>query len=232
MLSLTQGKFSALFGVSRDNIASYERGTKPKMDFIARVVDYFHITYDDFIGSALDERSLPAVGYYLDDPGVSQVNEPEAGYCPGEGKEEERAPGWQNIPIYDLGPSDSLSSLFGEPQAYQPVDYLAASSLPRCDGGIRVSGDGMAPVVKSGDVVLYKQVHDIRQGTLWGEMYLLSFEVDGEEYVLVKYLHESPNPECVRLVSHNPDYAPKEISFSQIKALALVKMSIRVNSLR
>lgn len=54
---LTQGDFGELFSVSRDNIASYERGSEPKVSFISAIVNYFHISYSDFIHS--DLRAIP-----------------------------------------------------------------------------------------------------------------------------------------------------------------------------
>lgn len=63
-------------------------------------------------------------------------------------------------------------------------------------------------------------------------MYLLSIDIDGEEYVTVKYIQKSDRPDCVRLVSQNPHHADKEIEISRIRAIALVKASIRMNSMR
>lgn len=89
----------------------------------------------------------------------------------------------------------------------------------------------MYPLLKSGDIVLYKQLNDIND-IFWGDMYLLSIDIDGEEYVTVKYIQKSDRPDCVRLVSQNPHHADKEIEISRIRAIALVKASIRMNSMR
>ena len=63
-------------------------------------------------------------------------------------------------------------------------------------------------------------------------MYLLSIDIDGEEYVTVKYIQKSENPGCVKLVSQNPHHADKDIEIGRIRALAFVKASIRMNSIR
>ena len=55
----------------------------------------------------------------------------------------------------------------------------------------------MYPLLKSGDIVLYKQLNDIND-IFWGDMYLLSIDIDGEEYVTVKYIQKSERPDCVR----------------------------------
>ncbi|MGV8139255.1 MAG: helix-turn-helix transcriptional regulator [Mangrovibacterium sp.] len=44
---LTQEAFGKLFNVTRENIASYERGVEPKLSFLITVSDYFQIKMDD-----------------------------------------------------------------------------------------------------------------------------------------------------------------------------------------
>ena len=89
----------------------------------------------------------------------------------------------------------------------------------------------MYPLLKSGDIVLYKQLKDIGD-IFWGDMYLLSIDIDGEEYITVKYIQKSEREGYVKLVSQNPHHANKEVAVDRIRALALVKASIRMNSIR
>ena len=89
----------------------------------------------------------------------------------------------------------------------------------------------MYPLLKSGDIVLYKQLHDL-EDIFWGDMYLLSIDIDGEEYVTIKYIQRSERDGYVRLVSQNQHHAEKEVQMSRIRAIALVKASIRMNSMR
>ena len=79
--------------------------------------------------------------------------------------------------------------------------------------------------------VLYKQLKDIGD-IFWGDMYLLSIDIDGEEYITVKYIQKSEREGYVKLVSQNPHHADKEVAVDRIRALALVKASIRMNSIR
>ncbi|MBR6662552.1 MAG: S24 family peptidase, partial [Alistipes sp.] len=104
-------------------------------------------------------------------------------------------------------------------------------NLPKCDGAIYIVGDSMYPLLKSGDIVLYKQLQDINS-IFWGDMYLLSIDLDGEEYITVKYIQKSEREGYVKLVSQNPHHADKDIEMSRIRAIALVKASIRMNSIR
>ena len=108
---------------------------------------------------------------------------------------------------------------------------LPLQSVPLYDGAIYIVGDSMYPLLKSGDIVLYKQLGDIND-IFWGDMYLLSIDIDGEEYVTVKYIQKSDREGYVKLVSQNPHHADKDVAINRIRAIALVKASIRMNSIR
>ena len=137
----------------------------------------------------------------------------------------------QSVPLYSIEATAGLVPLFEQQSSHTPMNYIHIPNLPKCDGAIYVAGDSMYPLLKSGDIVLYKQLHDLND-IFWGDMYLLSIDIDGEEYVTVKYIQRSEKSGCIRLVSQNPHHADKDIEVSRVRALALVKASIRMNSMR
>ncbi|MBQ2394173.1 MAG: helix-turn-helix domain-containing protein [Alistipes sp.] len=137
----------------------------------------------------------------------------------------------QSVPLYSVEGTAGLVPLFTERQNMKPIDFIHIPNLPKCDGAIYVVGDSMYPLLKSGDIVLYKQLRDL-DDIFWGDMYLLSIDIDGEEYITVKYVQKSENEGCVKLVSQNPHHADKDVAISRIRAIALVKASIRMNSIR
>ena len=135
----------------------------------------------------------------------------------------------QNIPLYELDATAGLVELLSDQARRTPISHIQIPSLPPCDGALYVRGDSMYPLLKSGDIVLYKEVAKNSTCILWGEMYLLSFVVDGESYITIKYIQKAER--FVRLVSHNPHHSPKDIPADSIQALALVKASIRFNTM-
>lgn len=137
----------------------------------------------------------------------------------------------QSVPLYSIEATAGLVPLFEQQELHNPINYIHIPNLPKCDGAIYVAGDSMYPLLKSGDIVLYKQLHDVND-IFWGDMYLLSIDLDGEEYVTVKYIQHSDRKGYIKLVSQNPHHADKEIELSRIRAIALVKASIRMNSMR
>ena len=137
----------------------------------------------------------------------------------------------QSVPLYSIEGTAGLVPLFEQSASFTPINYIHIPNLPKCDGAIYVTGDSMYPLLKSGDIVLYKQIQDLND-VFWGDMYLLSIDIDGEEYVTVKYIQRSDKEGYIRLVSQNPHHADKDIELSRVRAIALVKANIRMNSMR
>ncbi|PIF60058.1 phage repressor protein C with HTH and peptisase S24 domain [Flavobacterium sp. 2] len=137
----------------------------------------------------------------------------------------------QEIPLYDLEAVAGLRELFNSGEPQRVLDTIKIPNLPKCDGAISVTGDSMYPLLKSGDIVLYKETEF--ENIFFGEMYLLSVKLnDWEEYITVKYVQKSDQGgEYVKLVSQNSHHQPKDIHISKISALALIKASIRINTM-
>lgn len=140
--------------------------------------------------------------------------------------------GSQKIPLYDLEAEAGLVPLFETTKKHKILDHISIPGLPKCDGAIKVTGDSMYPLLKSGDIIMYKQINDIANDIFWGEMYLMSVSTDDEEYITVKYIQRSDKgDEWVKLVSQNKHHQDRNVRRDRIKALALVKASIRINSM-
>lgn len=137
----------------------------------------------------------------------------------------------QTVPLYELDATAGLVALFNSSSRQAPVSHIQIPDLPPCDGALYVRGDSMYPLLKSGDIILYKEIASDTRCILWGEMYLLSFVMDGETYITIKYIQRSDDDAHVRLVSQNPHHAPQDIPADSIRALALVKASIRFNTM-
>lgn len=137
----------------------------------------------------------------------------------------------QRVPLYDIEATAGIVSLFTDTFTQVPGCYLSIPDMPPCDGAIRVVGNSMYPIIRAGDIVLFKQIHNIETSIIWGEMYLIAFNIEGDEYLMVKYLKKGSNDNSIMLVSENPAYDPMEIPISSIRALAIVKASVRYNTM-
>lgn len=137
----------------------------------------------------------------------------------------------QQVPLYDINTPNGVTSLFQDSNQ-NPIDFISIPNLPKCDGAIRINGNSMHPIIKSGDIVIYKIMNNIIENIFWGELYLVSLMPDdSEELIMVKWIQKSEKGEdWIKLVSENPQHQPKDILISNIKGLALVKASIRINA--
>ena len=135
----------------------------------------------------------------------------------------------QVVYLYDFEATAGLKALFDN-NKQNIIDTIKIPNLPKCDGAIRIVGDSMYPLLKSGDIILYKQQSTDMNNLLYGEMYLLSYDIDGEDYIVVKYIRKSDKGEpFITLGSENPSHSPRDIDFRRVTALALVKASVRIN---
>ncbi|MCC9063353.1 S24 family peptidase [Flavobacterium piscisymbiosum] len=134
------------------------------------------------------------------------------------------------IPLYNIQTTSGIIDLFGNNEYQTPVDHVSIPTISECDGALYVIGDSMYPVLKSGDIVVYKKVFHLERNIVWGELYLVYINNDGNDFFFTRFLKQSEKESYVQLVAQNPDHQTIEFPISTIKALALVKASIRVNS--
>lgn len=127
----------------------------------------------------------------------------------------------QYIPLYDL---DAFAGLVpANVEEHKPDDLVFVANIPHCDGTMHVKGDSMYPKLESGDIVAYKTTGSRRGGLCFGEIYVIAYIEDGDEYVVVKYLDESDVTGYYTLRSLNPNYAPKDIPRDSVAQLGIVK---------
>ena len=131
--------------------------------------------------------------------------------------------------LYDIDVSAGLSRLFSEDgdrnKAY--LGKISIPNMPKCDGAVKVIGDSMYPLLKSGDIIAYKEVHSI-ESVQYGEIYILQIENDSDVSVVVKYLKKSSEGnDYLNLVSYNKEHDPKDVRKESITALARVILCIR-----
>lgn len=207
--------FADAMGTSESNIRNYRKSTAPKLDFIIKLRDVLEISFD----------------YLLQDEQASNniLAEPKSVYK----LKTDKTIDAQKVPLYDIEATAGVVGLFKNDNGNKkPIDFISIPNLPKCDGAIYVTGDSMYPLLKSGDIIMYKELNNSIESIFFGEMYLLSIDLDGEEYVTVKWIHKSDKgEEYIKIVSQNSHHQPKDVHLNSIKALALIKASIRINSM-
>lgn len=137
----------------------------------------------------------------------------------------------QEVPLYDISAAAGCVMLFQDSNNMIPIDTIKIPNLPKCDGAIFARGDSMYPIIKSGDIILYKVMQGF-ETIIWGEAYIVTYESDGDYYTVVKYVKRSTeNKGNLVLLSQNEHHQSFEIHLSQVKSMALVRASVRYNNM-
>ncbi len=131
----------------------------------------------------------------------------------------------QTVPLYDLQAVAGISSLYVGNET--PTEQIQIQGVPPCNGAIPVIGDSMEPLFTAGDIALYRIVPNRRGGLYFGNIYLIAFDLDGEECITIKYVHESETPGYYRLESENPRHKPREIPASSVRLMGIVQAIVR-----
>lgn len=137
----------------------------------------------------------------------------------------------QEIPLYDISAAAGCVMLFQDSNNMVPIDTIKIPNLAKCDGAVFARGDSMYPIIKSGDIILYKVMQGL-DTIIWGETYIVTYESYGDYYTVVKYVKKSTEHDGnLVLLSQNEHHQPFEIHISQVKSMALVRASVRYNNM-
>ncbi|MFV0311499.1 MAG: helix-turn-helix transcriptional regulator [Dysgonomonas sp.] len=137
----------------------------------------------------------------------------------------------QIIPLYEIEASAGLALLFSNQSQQIPIDHIVLPNAPKCDGAMYIRGDSMYPLLKAGDIACYKTIHNL-DNVIIGEKYILDISNGDDDYLTVKYVQKSEKGDkYFKLVSENKYHADRNIHISTIRALAMVKATIRFETL-
>ena len=141
------------------------------------------------------------------------------------GKSRDTVVSEQSVPLYGVEATAGIMAQ-GDMSDYI-IDHISIPHMPKVDGALVVTGDSMYPIIKSGDIVLYKVFQDFRH-IIYGQMYLVSVIMEGDTLVLVKYVYKVEGADdFILLVSENKHHEPFKVPLSSVRSLALIKGSIR-----
>ena len=207
------------------------KGTDIQAKWLRAVVENYPRYSADWLLTGNGEMIKSSVGYSMPEEAGAMMSDNAINITEYRQRTDDRIVASQGVPLYEIEATAGIVSLFSDYNERHAVNYLTIPDLPPCDGAVHVRGDSMYPLLKSGDIVLYKQIHDV-QKIVWGEMYLVAFTFDEEDYVAVKYIKKVEGaPGDIMLVSYNTHHAALQVPISDVRALALVKASVRYNTM-
>lgn len=138
-------------------------------------------------------------------------------------------PSGKTVPLYDMNTGVGLKTLF-EKGHQHIIDFVTIPHMIKIDGAISITGDNMYPILKSGDIIIFKKVNN-PEYLVPGEIYVLAYELGGDEHCVVTYVNKAKKKGFVELVSYNRHHQSIDIPLRSIRAIALVKANLRYNSM-
>ena len=204
---------------------------------LARVTDVNYPSLIDIVGTKQSEPRFEVLSKIVDNPTLNINSEwLLTGKGPMQTRQIEivhnspyRDISSKVIPVYDIYGSANLKTLFTN-NTQHVLGEIKIPNAPDCDGAIYVRGDSMYPLVKSGDMVSYKQLYNI-DNLISGEMYVVDFHLDGNDFLVIKYVKWEEKHATLRLISYNEHHQDILIPASAVRAIALIKIVIRLNSM-
>ena len=210
--------FEEMCGLGRGNISNMSQEGGIGSDKLTKIIDAFPMV--DLYWLLTGEGDMLKSNKYEPIVEVKPIHHPRS---------VEKKEDTQVVYLYDFEATAGLKTLFDN-KRNNIIDTIKIPKLPKCDGAIHIVGDSMYPLLKSGDIILYREISPSIENIIYGEVYLLSYDIDGDDYVVVKYIRKSEKGEpFITLGSENPDYASRDIDFHRITAIAIVKASVRIN---
>ena len=186
-------------GIESTNIGRYDDLSKRKLSEL--------ITISKSLNMSLSELIQQSVSDDVELEEVTIINKP---------KYTEKVEENGELYLYDIEAAANLKSLLVN-KDQNILGKISIPNIPKCDGAVYVKGDSMYPLLKSGDIIAYKEVPVEIQHIFYGEMYLVSIDIEGEEYLTVKYINQSERGcEWIKLVSYNQHHEFQPIHMGPI----------------
>lgn len=215
----TDGELAAFLGISRPTLSNWI--ARNSIDFPLVLGRFSDVDYNWLlVGKGSPTRHPGFCDSDLVQGEVEILHNPKTCECMDN----------RSVTLYDISAAANLKTMLADRPQYA-LGKILIPNVPVCDGAVYVSGDSMYPILKSGDIVGFKSILNFSD-VIYGEMYLVSFERGGDEYLAVKYVNRSEQAGCIRLVSYNTHHDPMDLPLQDINAMAIVKFSIRKNMMR
>ncbi|MDR2805408.1 MAG: helix-turn-helix domain-containing protein [Dysgonamonadaceae bacterium] len=173
-LKLTQTEFSAKIGIKQANLSHMESyGNKISIEIINKIISNFNIT---------SEWLLTGKGEML--------------------RADNQTSGQRKlIPFYDVNVEAGTMQVSNMDAVSEPDEWIDAGDwFLDADSAMRVHGDSMFPLYKSGSIVVMREVHN--KGLI---VYGRDYVIQTSEYKVIKRLQKSDMPGCWLACSVNDE---------------------------
>ena len=209
-LNYKQGEFAQKIDVDASNLSKYLNGRLAVSDSLMnRIVVNLGVSKEWLEqGTDLPFAKLPNV------PATTTLTASQL------------APSVQGTPVYDI---DVTAGTMPRARMFTDDQIVGSINLPDVMSQncrvVRVSGDSMSPVIRSGDYIAVRELTNFQQ-IFWGQIYVVLLD----DYRLVKYIRRHTDPAMVILRSENRNYDDMEVARADIRELMFVQHIIHLDT--
>lgn len=178
---MSQPQLAEALGCSRDNVASYERGTEPKLAMLQIIVNYFHLTIDDIINKDLSKEEI-INNKTETTPQAKKLKIATEAMTQYEERKKKDIITIPMVEIYAAAGHGFMNtdSLIPTGEVNLPKSMFRSSGLRYC---IRVKGFSMAPTLQDSDYLIIRHLDVSEWQTMSDEHVYLVVDKDGMAYV-------------------------------------------------
>lgn len=133
--------------------------------------------------------------------------------------------GISGTPVYDI---DVTAGVMLRTRMFIDENIVGYIDLPNMSKQcriVKVCGDSMAPIIRSGDMIAVRELTNLQQ-IFWGQIYVILLD----DYCMVKYIYHHTDSQKVILRSENPQYDDMEINRTDIRELMFVQNIIHIDT--
>lgn len=213
-MRLTQNEFAQHIGIDSSNLSKYLNGRLAiNESLINRIV----------INIGLSKKWLETgddLPFAKPTPAL-----PRQTVIPGRISYDIAEPVATGTPVYDI---DVTAGVMPRARMFTDENIIGYINLPDMSQGcriVKVSGDSMSPIIRSGDMLAVRELTNSRH-IFWGQIYVVLLD----DYCMVKYVRRHTDPQKVILRSENPQYDDMEIARSDIRELMFVQNIIHIDT--
>jgi phage repressor protein C with HTH and peptisase S24 domain/DNA-binding XRE family transcriptional regulator len=215
--SITQTELADALGLAQSAISNYLKGRIPKSDILFRLAVYFGVTANSLVATAPSPEISVDPGDYNEWKARAKISEKQLQDIAA-GKVDVTVPRYFGGPYYGtqkVAPIISWASA-GESHSWEDmgmdVPHIPTACRDPNTYALQIDGDSMAPLYRTGDVIVVSPNIEARQGDL------IVAKTTKDE-VFFKELHFSKDMRIIRLFSLNPNYPALEFKRSEIRFL-------------
>ncbi len=216
-LKLTQAEAAAGMGFSRSQLAGYESTIKPTLEALIRLSDFFAISADHLLRTALQGLSEKKLQELTFDP-ARHMSGSNLRVLATTIDSDER----EYIEVVSEKARAGYASGYSDPEfiGELPRFHLPFLSRQRKYRSFQLSGDSMLPI-PSGAWVISEYLDDwnrLKDGTRC----VILTKSEGIVFKLV--YRRSQDPNSLLMVSQNPEFSPYELPVSEILEIWVFKL--------